>query len=138
MDSQILLQSVIIGRIARKFGEETLMVIGPLLMIIGIFSMPLVPNILVFLASRTMIASGSGIMRTVVPSFLSRLTAADDQGGILGVAISILSIATVPGSLIGGFLFEVAGVTAAFFGSSAVLAVGLVFSFKVIKKYRRS
>jgi len=135
---QILLQSVIIGRLARKFGEETLIVIGPLLMISGITLMPLVPNILVFLASITMIASGSGIMRTVVPSFLSRLTPADEQGGILGVASSILSIATVPGPLIGGFLFELAGATAAFFGSSAILAVGLVFSFRVIQKYRHS
>jgi multidrug resistance protein len=135
---QILLQSVIIGRLARKFGEETLIVIGPLLMIVGIFLMPLVPNILVFLASITMLASGSGIMRTVVPSFLSRLTAADEQGGILGVASSILSIATVPGPLIGGFLFEVAGATTAFFASSAILAVGLVFGFRVIRKYRHS
>lgn len=134
---QILLQSVIIGRLARKFGEETLIIMGPLLMMVGVFSMPLVPNILAFLASITIIASGSGIMRTVVPSFLSRLTPADEQGGILGVASSILSIATVPGPLIGGFLFEVAGATAAFFGSAAILAMGLVFSFRVIQKHQR-
>jgi DHA1 family tetracycline resistance protein-like MFS transporter len=135
---QILLQGFALGRLSQKFGEATLIVIGPLLMISGISLMPLIPNILVFLASITMIASGSGIMRTVVPSFLSRLTPADEQGGILGIASSILSIATVPGPLIGGFLFEVAGATAAFFGSSAILAVGLVFSFRVIKKYRHS
>jgi MFS family permease len=77
-------------------------------------------------------------MRTIVPSFLSRLTHADEQGGILGIASSVLSIATVLGPLIGGFLFEIAGPTAAFFGSSAILAVGLVFSFRVIQKYRNS
>jgi DHA1 family tetracycline resistance protein-like MFS transporter len=135
---QILLQSFIIGRLTRKFGEETLIVIGPLLMITGISLMPMIPHILFFLASITMIASGSGIMRTIVPSFLSRLTPADEQGGILGIASSVLSIATVPGPLIGGFLFEFAGATAAFFGSSAILAVGLVFSFRVIRKYRNS
>jgi len=135
---QILLQSFVIGRLTSKFGEENLIVIGPVLMIAGLFSMPLIPNIIAFFASMTMIASGSGIMRTVVPSFLSRLTPADEQGGILGIASSILSIATVPGPLIGGFLFEVAGATAAFFGSSAILAVGLVFSFRVIRKYQRS
>jgi DHA1 family tetracycline resistance protein-like MFS transporter len=135
---QILLQGFALGRLSQKFGEETLIVIGPLLMTVGITLMPLVPNILVFLASITMIASGSGIMRTIVPSFLSRLTPADEQGGILGIASSILSIATVPGPLIGGFLFEVAGATAAFLGSSAILVVGLVFSFRVIRKYQHS
>jgi DHA1 family tetracycline resistance protein-like MFS transporter len=135
---QILLQGFIIGRLVNKFDEEILIVIGPLLMISGITLMPLVPHILAFFASITMIASGSGIMRTIVPSFLSRLTPADEQGGILGIASSVLSIATVPGPLIGGFLFEVSGVTAAFLGSSAILVVGVVFSFRVIQKYRRS
>ena len=135
---QILLQGFILGRLAQKFGEETLIVIGPLLMIIGVFLMPLIPSILVFLVSITMIASGSGIMRTAVPSFLSKMTPADEQGGILGVASSILSIATVPGPLIGGFLFELAGVTAPFLGSSAILAVGVVFSFRVVQRYKRT
>jgi predicted MFS family arabinose efflux permease len=135
---QILLQVFILGRLAQNFGEETLIVIGPLLMIIGVFLMPLIPSMLVFLVSITMIASGSGIMRTVVPSFLSKMTRADEQGGILGVASSILSIATVPGPLIGGFLFELAGVTAPFLGSSAILAVGVVFSFRVVQRYQRT
>jgi len=135
---QIFLQAFGIGWLSNKFGEETLIVIGPVLMIVGVFLMPLIPSIIVFLASITMIASGSGIMRTIVPSFLSKLTPADEQGGILGVASSILSIATVPGPLIGGFLFELAGVAAPFLGSSAILVVGVVFSVRVIRKYRRT
>jgi DHA1 family tetracycline resistance protein-like MFS transporter len=135
---QILLQGFVLGRLAQKFGEATLILVGPALMMAGVTLMPLVPNIIVFLASITMIAAGSGIMRTIVPSFLSQLTPAYEQGGILGIASSILNIATVPGPLIGGFLFEVVGATAAFFGSSAILVVGVVFSFRVIQKYRRS
>ena len=135
---QIILQSFIIGRLANKFGEATLIVIGPLLMITGISLMPMIPHILVFLASITMIASGSGIMRTIVPTFLSRLTPTDEQGGILGIAGSMISIATVPGPLIGGFLFELAGPIVAFLGSAAILAVGLIFSFRVIRKYKKS
>jgi len=134
---QILLQSFVIGRLTRKLSEEPLIVLGPVLLIAGLALMPLIPNVVAFFAAMTMIASGSGIMRTVVPSFLSRLTPVDEQGGIIGIASSVLSIATVPGPLIGGFLFEVAGVTAAFFGSSAILAVGLAFSFRVIRNYQR-
>ena len=135
---QILLQSFAIGRLTQRFSEENLIVVGPVLLIAGLVSMSLIPNVVAFFAAMTLVASGSGIMRTVVPSFLSRLTPADEQGGMLGIASSVLSIATVPGPLIGGFLFEVAGTTAAFFGSSAILTVGLLFSFRVIRKYRRS
>jgi DHA1 family tetracycline resistance protein-like MFS transporter len=131
---QILLQGVVIGRLSNKFGELTLMVLGPLLMMLGVFLMPLFQSITLFLIGLTMIASGSGIMRTIIPSFLSRFSPADEQGGILGIASSVLSIATVPGPLIGGLLFEFAGITAPFFGSTAILAIGLVFSFIVVRK----
>ena len=131
---QILLQGIVIGRLSNKLGEVMLIVLGPLLMMLGIFVMPLFQSITLFLVGLTMIASGSGIMRTIVPSFLSRFSPADEQGGILGIASSVLSIATVPGPLIGGLLFEFAGIAAPFFGSAAILAIGLVFSFIVVRR----
>jgi DHA1 family tetracycline resistance protein-like MFS transporter len=131
---QISLQGIVIGRLSSKLGEVKLIVLGPLLMMLGIFLMPLFQSMTLFLAGLTMIASGSGIMRTIVPSFLSRFSPSDEQGGILGIASSVLSIATVPGPLIGGLLFEFAGIAAPFFGSAAILAIGLVFSFMVVRK----
>jgi len=128
---QIILQGVVLGRLTEKFGEEKLIAFGPLLMMLGIFLMPLIPNIAIFMLSLTMIASGSGIMRTVVPSFISRITPANEQGGTLGVANSVASIATVPGPLIGGSLFEFAGLPAPFFASAAMLIVAFVLGCRV-------
>lgn len=120
---QIVLQGFIIGRLANRFGEEKLIAFGPLAMMVGMFLMPLFPNIVIFLASLTMIASGSGVMRTVVPSFISKRTPANEQGGILGVTQSVSTIARVPGPLVGGFVFEFAGLAAPFF-LGATLLVG--------------
>jgi len=69
---QIVLQGLLIGRLTKKLGEERLMASGSLLFITGLFLMPLIPNIMVFLISLTMIGSGSGIMRTIIPSFISK------------------------------------------------------------------
>ena len=132
---QIILQSVIIGKLTNMLGEEALIIIGTTLMTTGVLLMPLFANIAIFLGCITMIASGSGIMRTSVPSFLSKKTPVDEQGGILGIASSVLSIATVPGPLIGGFLFEIAGVAAPFLASSAILSIGIVFGFRVLGKH---
>jgi len=128
---QIILQGVVIGRLTKKFSEEKLIAFGPLLMMLGIFLMPLIPNIAVFMLSLTMIASGSGIMRTVVPSFISRNTPANEQGGTLGVANSVASIATVPGPLIGGSLFEFAGLAVPFFTSAVMLIVAFGLGCRV-------
>jgi MFS family permease len=130
---QIILQGVVLGRITARVGEEKLIGFGPLLMMLGVVVMPLFPSFGVFLASLTMIASGSGIMRTVVPSFISKITAVGEQGGVLGLASSVLSIATVPGPLIGGALFEFAGLGAPFFASAALLACAFALSCRVFQ-----
>jgi predicted MFS family arabinose efflux permease len=133
---QIFLQGVVIGGLTKKFSEEKLIAFGPLLMMVGIFLMPLIPNAAIFILSLTMIAFGSGIMRTVVPSFISKVAATNEQGGTLGVTNSVASIATVPGPLIGGSLFEFAGLATPFFASAAMLIVAFglgcrVFEFNI-------
>lgn len=134
---QIVLQGFIIGRLVKKTGEEKLIAFGPLLMMLGLLSMPLIPNITIFLASLTMIAFGSGIMRTVVPSFISKRTPANEQGGMLGVTQSVSSIALIPGPVIGGFVFEFAGLIAPFFLSAAMLIVAFGLGCKVFQMCMR-
>ena len=128
---QIVWQGVLIGRLTEKIGEEKLIAFGPLLLMLGIFLMPLIPNIVVFVFSLTMISLGAGMMRTVVPSFISKISPANEQGGILGVTTGVASIARVPGPLIGGYLFEFAGLAAPFFASAAMLIVAFGFGFRV-------
>lgn len=130
---QIILQGVVIGRLAVKLGDEKLITFGPLLMMVGIFLMPLVPNIGVFMVSLTMIASGSGIMRTIVPSFISKETHENEQGGVLGIANSVASIATVPGPLVGGFLFEFFGLASPFYVSAILLLIAFGLGFKTFR-----
>ena len=59
---QIMWQGVIIGRLTEKIGEEQLIAFGPLLLMLGIFLMPLIPNIALFVFSLTIICLGSGMM----------------------------------------------------------------------------
>ena len=135
---QIVWQGVIIGRLTEKFGEEQLIAFGPLLLMLGIFLMPLIPNIVIFVFSLTIISLASGMMRTVVPSFISKISPANEQGGILGVTTGVASIARVPGPLIAGFLFEFAGSAAPFFASAAMLMVAFGFGFRVRTRRVRS
>ena len=128
---QIVWQGVLIGRLTEKIGEEKLIAFGPLLLMLGIFLMPLIPNIVIFVFSLTMISLGAGMMRTVVPSFISKISPANEQGGILGVTNGVASIARVPGPLIGGYLFEFAGLAAPFFASAGMLIVAFGFGFRV-------
>ncbi|UCH32501.1 MAG: MFS transporter, partial [Candidatus Bathyarchaeota archaeon] len=110
---QIVLQGFIIGRLIKKVGEEKLLAFGPLLMFLGIITMTLIPNIGIFLFSLATMAFGNGILQTVVPSFISKRTPANEQGSLLGIAQSVSSISRVPGPIIGGFVVEATGLARA-------------------------
>jgi len=133
---QIVLQGLLIGRLTKRWGEENLIILGSLLMMFGAFIMPLTPNIIIFFSSLTMISSGIGTLNTVLLSFISKRTAADEQGGMLGVAQSVGSIARIPGPLIGGLIAEIAGLNIAFLISGALLMIAFGLGFKVFQAHR--
>jgi len=133
---QIVLQGVLIGRLTKRWGEENLIILGSLLMMFGVFIMPLAPNLAAFLASITMFSSGFGILGTVLFSFISKRTAADEQGIMLGVAQSVGSIARIPGPLIGGFIAELAGLSVSFFISAFLLLVASGLGLKAFQPHR--
>ncbi len=130
---QIILQGFLIGKLSVKLGDLKLILIGPLIMMTGIFLMPLFQVIAVFVFSLALVAIGIAIMRTAVPSYMSKATVESEQGSILGLTDSVASIATVPGPLIGGFLFEFAGLTSPFFVSAFLLLVSFFLGFNVLR-----
>jgi DHA1 family tetracycline resistance protein-like MFS transporter len=135
---QIVLQGILIGRLAARWGEENLIVFGSLLMALGMFFMPLYPNLVVFVGSITLISSGIGTLNTVLPSFLSKRTPSDEQGGMLGVAQSVGSIARIPGPLVGGFVAEFAGLNLVFFISAALVLICFFVGFKLFRDHKSS
>jgi predicted MFS family arabinose efflux permease len=134
---QIVLQGFLIGILVKSVGEEKLIAFGSLLMTMGMLLMPLISNIMIFLVSITLIAFSIGTMNTTVPSFISKRTSVDEQGGMLGVAQSIGSLARVPGPLIGGFVFQFAGLVAPFFLSASMLLVAFGLSCQVFQACAR-
>jgi DHA1 family tetracycline resistance protein-like MFS transporter len=133
---QIVLQGVLIGRMAKRYGEENLIILGSMLMMFGVFFMPLIPHLAVFLASITMFSSGFGILGTVLFSYISKRTSANEQGGMLGVAQSVGSIARIPGPLIGGFIADLAGLPVAFFISAALLLTASGVGLRAFQSHR--
>ncbi|MFX0201511.1 MAG: MFS transporter [Candidatus Hodarchaeota archaeon] len=134
---QVLLQGFVVGKLTKQIGEEKLIAAAALLMAIGMAFTPLIPHILNFLVSLTIAVLGLGIMNTVIPSFISKNTSADEQGGMLGTAQSISSIACVPGPLLGGVIYEFVGLSAPFFVSAALLIGAFVIGCRVFQMCTR-
>ena len=136
--AQIVFQGLLVGELAKRLGEEKMLVFGSFLMTISLFLLAFVPNISVFLVLTTIMVLGGGIVGTAVPSFISKKNPANEQGGMLGVTQSVSSIARVPGPLIAGFVSDFAGITAPFFLSSFMLLVASILGIRIYFKTKNS
>jgi multidrug resistance protein len=128
---QIVFQGLIVGRIATRIDEGKLIAIGLLLMTSGIFFMAVFPNLIIFLIITTIMVSGSGILQTAIPSFVSKVASTNERGGVLGIIQGVSSIARVPGPLIGSLFVELAGVVAPFFFSAFILLIPTILGIRI-------
>lgn len=130
---QIILQGFLIGRLTDKLGDELMIVLGTASLTFGTFFVALFPNIILFVVCITFIAGGIGILNTSIPSFVSKRSSADEQGGGMGVVESVSSIARIPGPILGGFVFQFAGLFFAFSLSALLSSLAFLLSCRVFQ-----
>ena len=128
---QIVMQGFLINPLSKRFGEEKLIALGPVLMAAGTLLMPIFQNVPIFFLANAVLAAGFGIINTSIPAFLSKRISLDEQGSILGVAGSVASIANIPGPLIIGLIYDVAGSFVPFLISAVMLVVAFLIGCRV-------
>ena len=130
---QIVMQGFLINALSNRLGEQKLIILGPVLMAMGAFLMPIFQNVILFFFSNSLLAAGFGIINTSVPAFLSKRISVDEQGSILGVAGSVASVANIPGPLVIGFVYAFAGYSVPFFVSSIILIVASLVGLRAFR-----
>jgi DHA1 family tetracycline resistance protein-like MFS transporter len=133
---QIFMQGFLISRLSKRFGDEKLIVLGPMLMAIGVFVMPIFQNLGIFYLGNSLLAAGFGLVNTSVPAFLSKRTSVAEQGSVLGIVSSIASVANIPGPLIIGVVYDVAGSFVPFVISALILVAAFLVSCRVYQACR--
>jgi DHA1 family tetracycline resistance protein-like MFS transporter len=128
---QIVMQGFLINPLSKRFGEEKLIALGPVLMATGTLLMPIFQNVPIFFLANAVLAAGFGIINTSIPAFLSKRISLDEQGSILGIAGSVASIANIPGPLIIGLIYDVAGSFVPFLISAIILAAAFLIGCRV-------
>jgi len=121
-----VLQGGMIGRLARRFGEERLLLGGLTLIGLGLLVMTLAHSLALLLAAVTGLALGMGLTQPSLNSLISRRAGGDEQGEVLGVSQSVGSLSRVLGPFAAGFCFASLGPSAAFWWG-AILVTGAFF-----------
>jgi MFS family permease len=127
----VLVQGPLLGRLSRRFSEESLVLTGSL--VLGLCFLFFVggDTRMIYLGAA-LLALGNGLMWPSVVSLLSKAAGERHQGSVQGFAGSASAVASIVGLLAGGVLFSVLeGRT--FFLSSGVILLVFLMSIRLLR-----
>ena len=100
------IQTVLIARILRFFGETRALVTGIVSLIISMVVLAFSTEYLFVFVPLVFLAYGTGVSRPVLTSKLTNSVTQKETGAILGVNNSLTSIAQIISPILGGFIIE--------------------------------
>jgi MFS transporter, DHA1 family, tetracycline resistance protein len=126
----IILQGGLIGRLVKRFGEAKLTGAGFGAMAIGYAVMGAIRSIPELLASATVATFGQGVLRPTLTAQITHNSGREEQGLVLGIAQSLMSVAQITAPLLTGYLIgrDLLYVWALMAGLAA--SVGLLLNFR--------
>lgn len=125
------IQGGLIGRLAKRFGEKTLVVIGAASFTIGLALVPSVFTVPLLYLVAFFIAIGQGLCYPSLTSLVTKASPASEHGSMLGISSGIGSLARFAGPILTGFLYDRAGVRGAFYGAAIAVFLGLLVALRL-------
>ena len=100
----IILQGGLIGRLVKQFGESSLVAAGFVSMGFGYALLGMIHDVGPLLVVATFVAFGQGVLRPTLTSLITQNAARDEQGVVLGLSTSLMSVAQILAPPLGGWL----------------------------------
>jgi DHA1 family tetracycline resistance protein-like MFS transporter len=128
----VLVQSVVVGQICRRYGEAKALLIGAILAAFGLFLMPFSSHIGLILGSLMMQVTGFNICRpAVLNSLLSQAAGAKRQAKILSFSGSMGALACTISPVFSGLIFGHFGHFSLFWTHTILMAIVSIIGWKV-------
>ncbi len=123
-----IVQGLLVGRTVRLVREQRLVPGAILVIAVGMGMYPFVHSVPLLFVATGILSIGMGFNSPTITALISKLSSADDQGGILGVSQSLASLARIAGPAWGGFVFDRYGPGAPFASSAGLLLVAFALA----------
>jgi MFS family permease len=128
----VLVQGGMIGRLAKRFGEPVLTIVGPILIAAGLVIVGLAPTgsgvWMALVIGSGLLAFGSSLFNPSVQSLISRHAERREQGEILGASQGMSSLARAVGPLLAGLLYWKVSSGMPYFVSAGICVVVAVWA----------
>jgi len=132
----VIVQGVLVGKVVKRVGERHIMPASLALVAVGLLMLPATRSVAGLLVANGIMAVGMGFNNPALMSLVSRYSAAEDQGGVMGLMQSLSSLARIVGPLWGGFAFDHLGIGMPYISGAAVMAIASVLSIHALWRAR--
>ena len=122
----IIMQGGLIGRLVRRFGERKLVSAGMLSATVGNLLLGFTYRVPQLLMVSTLSAFGNGVLRPALTSMITQRAARQEQGVVLGLTQSLMSVAQIVAPIIVGLLINHGLLTTWAVLAAVITAVGFV------------
>lgn len=103
----LIIQGGLLGRLVKKLGETQLVAAGFISMAMGFGSVSIIHQAIPYLLIAMIFSSfGTGVLRPVLTSLITQKAGKKDQGLILGLTQTLMSIAQIFAPLLSGLILE--------------------------------
>jgi len=100
----IILQGGLVGRMVKRFGEERLVRWGFVSLALGYLALGVIVDPYLLLLTTTISSFGNGVIRPALTSLLTQNAGRHEQGVVLGLNQSLMSIASIVAPPLAGLL----------------------------------
>ena len=126
-----VIQGGLIGRLAKKLGEKTLIAIGAASFTIGLALIPGVYKVSLLYGVAFFLAVGQGLTYPSLTSLVTKVTPSREHGSMLGLATSVGSLARFLGPVVSGALYDAAKAAGAFYGSAVLTLIAFFIALSM-------
>ena len=129
-----IVQGVLVGRVVPRIGEHRVVPAAIAILCVGMALIPVADTTAMLVVACAILSVGMGFHSPSITSAISRLSGANEQGGILGLAQAAASLGRIVGPTWGGFLYDRFGITSPFYAAAVFLGVALLLSLGTIAR----
>jgi multidrug resistance protein len=128
----VIVQGVLVRRLAPRLGERTLVIAGTFLMATGFFLQTVIgSSVPMLFVAIAVVSIGNGLNTPSLSSLISRAASGEHQGGVLGVAQSCGALARIVGPIVGTWTLAFGPVTPYATGS-AIMFLACLFAVSAV------
>ena len=124
----IILQGGLIGRLVKRYGEVKLITAGFVAAAIGYTVLGFSTTVAILLIAASFSSFGNGVLRPALTSLITQNVSRNEQGVVLGLTQSLLSVAQIIAPTIAGMLIDRGHLTAWALWAAVISAVALLLN----------